>query len=132
MGRLCHSNCRCHVSPMGLIPKSGGKWRLIVDLSTPRKAIVIEGINPVWYSLKYTAINQVHLFIHQLSRVSQLARFELKSAYQMVPVHPDDQQLHGISWQGTIYTDTALPFGPCSAPADMFSVLADMLAWAMV
>ena len=50
----------------------------------------------------------------------------------MVPVHPDDQQLHGTSWQGTIYTDTALPFGPCSAPADMFSVLADMLAWAMV
>ena len=130
-GRLCRSNSRCHVSPMGLIPKSGGKWRLIVDLSSPRKASVNEGINPEWCSLKYAAIDQALLFIRQLGRGSQLAKFDLKSAYRMVPIHPDDQQLLGISWQGATYTNTALPFGLRSAPK-IFSAVADMLAWAMV
>ena len=80
-GRLCCGNSRCHVSLMGLIPKSGGKWRLVVDLSSSHKASVNEGINPEWCSLKYAAIDQALLFIHQLSRGSQLAKFDLKSAY---------------------------------------------------
>ena len=49
----------------------------------------------------------------------------------MVPVHPDDQPLLGIKWQGKVYLDAALPFGLRSAPK-IFSAVADALTWAMM
>ena len=47
-----------------------------------------------------------------------------------VPVHPDDQALLAVRWQGHTFVDTALPFGLCSAPK-IFTALADGLAWGM-
>ena len=54
-------------------------------------------------------------------------KLDLKDAYRMVPVHPDDQHLLGISWRDGIYVDRALPFGLRSAPK-LFSTVADALA----
>lgn len=48
----------------------------------------------------------------------------------MVPVHPQDQQLLGIKWQGGVFCDRALPFGLRSAPL-LFTAVADGLAWAL-
>ena len=59
-----------------------------------------------------------------------LAKLDLKSAYRMVPVHPDDSPLLGITWKGSTYIDKALPFGLRSAPI-IFSAVADGLAWAL-
>ncbi len=56
---------------------------------------------------------------------------DLKSAYRMVPIHPLDQPLLAVTWQGTTHVDTALPFELRSAP-EIFSAVADTLAWAMV
>ena len=36
---------------------------------------------------------------------------DLKDAYRVVPVHPDDQHLLAISWNGAVYMDRSLPFG---------------------
>ena len=49
----------------------------------------------------------------------------------MVPVHPRDRLLLGMSWQGSLLVDTALPFGLRSAPK-LFSALADAVLWAML
>ena len=131
-GRLRPTDGACHISPIGLVPKSGHphKWRLIVDLSSPRSASVNDGIHTNLCSLKYAAIDQALLFIRRLGHGTLLAKFELKSAYRMVPVHPSNQQLLGINWQGLTYSDAALPFGLRSAPK-IFSAVADTLAWAM-
>ena len=45
-----------HISPLGLIPKKNkpGKWCLIVDLSSPEKKSVNEGIDPKLASLAYS------------------------------------------------------------------------------
>ena len=48
----------------------------------------------------------------------------------MVPVHPDDQSLLGISWHGNSFVDRALQFGLRSAPK-IFNAVADFLAWAL-
>ena len=40
-----------------------------------------------------------------------LAKFDLESAYHMVPVHPQDRLLLGMVWKGQRYADGALPFG---------------------
>ena len=56
-----------------------------------------------------------------------MAKFDLKSAYQQVPVHPDDHWLLGMEWRGQLFVDTALPFGLRSAPA-IFNAVAEVLA----
>ena len=47
-----------------------------------------------------------------------------------MPVHPDNQHLLGISWNGQVYIDRALPFGLRSAPK-IFTAVADALAWSL-
>ena len=42
-----------------------------------------------------------------------LAKLDLKEAYRMVPVHPQDRVLLGMHWKGETYVDAALPFGLC-------------------
>lgn len=59
-----------------------------------------------------------------------MPKLDLKAAYRMVPVHPDDQPLLGIMWQGETNVDQALPFGLRSAPK-IFTAVADGLEWAM-
>ena len=52
---------RLHISSFGVIPKKGqpGKWRLIVDLSSPGGASVNDGIDPQDFSLQYIKVDQV-------------------------------------------------------------------------
>ena len=46
----------------------------------------------------------------------------------MVPVHPEDRLLLGMSWNGALYVDVALPFGLHSAPK-IFNAVADTVEW---
>ena len=57
---------------------------------------------------------------------TQLSKLDLYNAYRLVPVHPEDQPLLGIRWQGAVYLDTPLPFGLRSEP-NIFSAVADAL-----
>ena len=45
-----------------------------------------------------------------------LAKFDVESAYRIIPVHPDDLYLLGMQWQGNYFVDITLPFGLPSAP----------------
>ena len=53
---------------------------------------------------------------------------DIKQAYRMVPVHPQDRRLLGMRWEGSMYVDKILPFGLRSAPL-IFSAVADALQW---
>ena len=46
----------------------------------------------------------------------------------MVPVHPNDRSLLGMTWDGALYVDASLPFVLRSAPK-IFNALADTLQW---
>ena len=118
-----------HRSPIGLVPKAHqvGKWRLIVDLSAPPGASTNDGIATEQCSLKYTSVDEAVL---RLSRGSRLIKIDLKNAYRIVPIHPDNQHLLAISWNGGTYIDRALPFGLRLAPK-IFTAVADAIAWAL-
>ena len=64
-GRLRPIGGACHISPIGMVPKSGftPKWRLIVDLSSQRNASVNDGISPDLCLLKYATIDCALHFI---------------------------------------------------------------------
>ena len=117
-------------SPIGLIPKprQPGKWRLIVDLSSPVGNSVNEAISPDVCHMQYASVLDAARIIRQMGAGSELAKLDLHNAYRMVPVHPDDHPLLGMRWGQDVFIDTALPFGLRSAPK-IFAALADALAW---
>ena len=128
--RLVASSTHIHVSPLGLIPKKNrpDKFRLIVDLSAPPGRSVNDGISPTLCSLQYTSVGTATRWVRP---GMFMAKLDLKSAYRMVPVHPSDQWLLGVSWEGHVYCDQALSFGLRSTPL-IFTAVADALAWAML
>ena len=121
-----------HCSPLGIIPKKNqpGKWRLIVDLSSPAGASVNDGIDKELCSLSYISVDAIAGRIAAMGKGTLIAKMDIKQAYRMVPVHPDDRRLLGMKWEGKVYVDKCLPFGLRSAPL-IFSAIADALAWIM-
>lgn len=118
-----------HVSRFGVIPKTDpGKWRLILDLSSPEGSSVNDGISPERCSLSYMTVDDAARAIKKTGRGSQLAKVDIKNAYRMIPVHPEDRPLLGMMWEGALYVDAALPFGLRSAPK-IFTGVADSLEW---
>lgn len=120
------------VSRLGVIPKphQPGKWRLITDLSSPEGSSVNDGIAPHLCSVTYASVDDAVRSVCRLGRGALLAKFDLQSAYRLVPVHPVDRLLLGVKWKGEVYVDGALPFGLRSAPK-LFTAVADALLWIM-
>ena len=117
------------VSPLGVIPKSSpGEWRLIVDMSSPVGRSVNDGINRDVVSLSYVSVDNLAEVVCCLGRGTLLAKFDIKSAYRLVPVYPEDRLLLGLQWREQLYIDTVLPFGLRSAPK-LFNAVADALQW---
>ena len=119
---------KVHISKFGVIPKGHqpGKWRLIVDLSHPEGASVNDGIDPALCSLRYVRVDQIARHILELGVGSEMAKIDIRSAYRIIPVHPEDRHLLGMRWDGMEYVDAALPFGLRSAPK-VFNAVADAL-----
>lgn len=121
------------VNRFGVIekPHQPGKFRLIVDLSFPEGHSVNDGIEPELCSMQYTSVDMAVARVLVQERGALLAKFDIESAYRVVPVHPEDRPLLGMAWKGQWYVDKVLPFGLRSAPK-IFSAVADALQWLMV
>ena len=119
-----------HVSPIGLIPKrhSANKWRLIVDLSSPKGSSVNDGIDKELCSLSYISVSSVAKRVLALGKGTRMAKMDVKSAYRLIPVHPADRPLLGMCWRDRLFLDNSLPFGLRSAPK-IFNAAADAMEW---
>ena len=116
-----------HVSLFGVIPKkASGKWRLIVDLSTPHGASVNDGISREFAFLSYVSVDMIADRVRSLRVGTLMAKLDIQSAFRIVPVHPADRLLLGMEWNGNWYVDAVLPFGLRSAPK-LFNVIADAI-----
>ena len=116
------------ISRFGVIPKphKPGKLRLITDLSSLERTSGNDGIDPQLCSVTYPSVDDAVATVLRLGKGTLLAKFDLESAYRMVPVHPVDRPLLGMWWKGATYVDGALPFGLRSAPK-LFTAVADAL-----
>ena len=116
-------------SYFGVIPKSTpGKWRLILDLSSPEGRSVNDGISSEFCLLSYVGVEDAAREVVRLGRGSILAKVDVKSAYRNIPIHPQDRWLLGMPWEGGLFVDTALPFGLRSAPK-IFTAVVDAVQW---
>lgn len=117
-----------HTSRFGVIPKSSGGWRLILDLSSPEGSSVNDGIAEDLCSLSYISLEDAARGVMSHGPGCLLSKVDIKQAYRMVPVHPEDRLLLGMVWDDGLFVDTALPFGLRSAPK-IFTAMADALEW---
>ena len=91
-----------HVSKLGVIPKKHqpGKWRLIVDFSSPKGASINDFIDPSFCSLTYASVEDAAAYVFKAGQGALLAKLDIKSAYRNIPVYPGDRHLLGVCWQG--------------------------------
>ena len=122
-----------HISRFGVIPKNNqpGKWRLILDLSSPEGHSVNDGIPKPAFTVQYVSVDAFIEGIMTLGRGTLMAKFDVASAYRNVAIHPEDRPLLGMKWRGQYFVDMALPFGLRSAPF-IFTAIADLVEWILV
>ena len=115
-------------SGLGVVPKKNGSRRLIMHLSAPFGKSINDGISADDYSLHYKTVDDAIKMIQRYGSGCYMAKLDLKHAFRICPVRPEDWELLGIYWKGRYYVDKRLPFGLRSSPA-LFNSEADAFEW---
>ena len=116
-------------SPLGLVPKKQGKFRLIHDLSFPHGRSVNDSISHADSTISYANIDDAVRHIVTVGPSAYLAKTDIESAFRLIPVQPQDYHRLGLSWQNNYYYDRCLPMG-CASSCNIFSQFSHALAWA--
>ena len=117
-----------HCSPIGSAPKPDGSVRLILDLSSPRGQSVNDGISKEEFKCKYSKFDDAVSIVLHLGKGAFLGKIDIKHAFRICPVAPEQWPLLCFQWMGQFFTDTRLPFGSRSSPF-IFNTFAMALAW---
>ena len=93
------------VSPLSLVPKSNGTWRLIFDgkqinkLFTPLKMKMVTPLSPLYHCKKY------------------FAKMDFSNAFMHFELREDFRKWFGVHLNGNTYRFTRMPFGWNMAPS---------------
>ena len=120
------------ISPVGVREKKvPGEYRLIHNLSYPYDESSVNASIPREFAqVKYASIDHAVKHILDKGRYCFLAKSDIKSAFRIIPVHPDDRHLLGILWNDCYYYDNCLPMG-CSSSCQLFEDFSTALHWIM-
>ena len=100
------------VSPLGLVPKKQpGEYRLIHHLSYPEGDSINDYIDPEFCSVQYTRFDQAVKMIQKLGKGALLGKADIKNAFRLMIISPDDFPLLGFMFDGQYFFDHCLPFG---------------------
>ena len=100
-------------------------------MSHPKGRSVNDGIPKHLCTMTYITIDDAIKKINTLGPGTRLAKIDIKSAFRLIPVHPDDRHLLAMEWRGAVFIDNCLPFGLRSAPR-LFNTAANLLEWILV
>lgn len=116
------------VSPLGLVPKQSGDYRVIHHLSYPNETSVNDFIDPHYCTVQYSSIDDAVHMIQELGRGALLGKTDIKSAFRLLPVYPGDFDLLGFKMDGKFYFDKCLPMG-ASISCSLFEKISSALHW---
>ena len=78
--------------------------------------------------MTYATVEQAISFIRSFGPGCYMAKTDIKSAFRILPVHPDDYHLLGFHWDNGYYYDRCLPMG-CSSSCAIFEEFSTSLEW---
>ena len=113
------------------MPKHNSGWCTIYHLSAPHGNSINNYINPDDYTLSYCSVDDAYAILNLLGTGALMSKIDLKNAFRLIPIHPNDWNLLGICWRNKFYIDTCLPFGLCSVPF-IFNQLSVAIYWICV
>ena len=117
------------ISPIGLVPKKEeGQYRLIHDLSYPEGDSVNDYIPPAYSTVQYETFDHFVTLLLSLPKGALMAKADIKSAFRILPVRPQDYNLLGFMWDGNFYMDKRMPMG-ASSSCQAFESLSSALQW---
>ena len=91
-------NFQC--DPIGVVPKKHStEWRTIYHLSYPSGDSANDHIPKDPYSLQYLRVDDTIRILTSLGLGAYMAKTDLKLAFRIMPIHPDDWNLLSIYWQ---------------------------------
>ena len=116
-------------SPLGIVPKKNpGEFRLIHHLSFPQGSSINDFIPSEFSSVSYATINDAISALKRAGRGCFMAKTDIKSAFRIIPVHPDDHPLLGMKWENFYYYDRCLVMA-CSSSCAIFESFSTALEW---
>ena len=117
------------VSPLGIVPKkTPGDFHMIHHLSYPKGNSVNDGISREHSSVHYANIYKAIRRIKHSGVGSYLAKTDVKSAFRILPVHPQDYHLLGLKWKDQYYYDKCTPMG-CASSCKTFKSFSTAVEW---
>lgn len=98
------------VPPLGLVPKKTlGEFRLIHHLSYPRGSSVNDGISPAHTSISYATISMLFSIFQKASGPGCfLVKTDIKNAFRIIPIRPEDYGLLGMRWRDSYYYELSI------------------------
>lgn len=118
-------------SPLGIVPKSNGKWRRIHHLSHPRGSSVNCNIAEEHGALEYTTFDDAVMAVIETGQGALLIKRDLADAFRHIPVAESDWWLLGFSWKNVYFVERFLPFGLRTSPY-LFDLFAKGLNWILI
>ena len=115
-------------SPIGLVPKKNGGFRLIQHLSFPQGSSVNDQIGREWATASYATIEDAIDLVTATCKHAFMAKTDVKSAFRTVPLHPSVRYLFVFHWNENFYVDLTLPMG-CSSSCFIFETLSTAVEW---
>ena len=106
------------ISNIFLVPKSEGKWRLILNLKALNQFVIHE----------HFKMEDIRCVEDLLNEGEFMCKLDLKDAYLSIPIHPSFRKFLKFNRQGKLYEYTALPFGLSAAPRVFTKLLKPILA----
>ena len=114
-------------SPLGVCPKKKpDTFRVIHLLSYPEGTSENDGIYDNDSSVEYAKLSDAIRHIKSIVLACYLAKSDIESAFRLLPIHPEDRHLLGISWDNQYYYDQCLPMG-CSSSCQLFEKFSTVL-----
>ena len=87
-----------------------------------------ENIAEEFISVSYAGIQDAISQIKALGKNCFMAKTDVRSAFRILPIHPNDYHLLGFSWKGFYYYDKCVPFG-ASSSCRLFEATSTALEW---
>ena len=119
------------ISHLGLIPKKeAGEFRLIHDLSFPHYDSVNDHIPKETSHVRYETLDDIVTLVKTNGPGSLIAKADIESAFQIIPIHPGDYHLLGFMWEDKFFYDKCLPMG-CSTSCTIFESFSCAIQWVL-
>jgi hypothetical protein len=116
-------------SPIGIVEKKvPGEFRMIHHLSYPEGKSINCGIPEDKCSVKYVTLDQAIHKVRSHCKTAFLAKTDVKKAFRVLPIHPDEHNLFCFSWRSAFFLDRALQMG-CSASCHLFEIVSTAMEW---